>query len=238
MENPWSFFKSIYVISLDSALDRRETLAKELGRFEGLTYTIVRGIDGRKNCALRNWFEIGKIISTPFPYSDGVIGCLASHRKVWQTILEDTGSEFPTWSLILEDDMRFHPQFTAAHLASYLKHVPADANVLKFGYLVDPDKRDKYTRENNYWWNFNKTGAFSTVCYAVRSDILPTFLYNTLNCPVDGIVIPGAYGAASLSDAFGLKTDNAVMAYYNPVTSQNMTFQGFVTVADYPSATA
>jgi GR25 family glycosyltransferase involved in LPS biosynthesis len=237
MENPWSFFKTVYVISLDEAADRRESLAKEFGRFPGLNYTIVRAVDGRKNSVLRNWFETANIISTPYPFSDGALGCLASHRKVWQTILEDTGSEFPTWSLIVEDDLRFHHDFTQDHLADYLKHVPSDANVLKFGYLVDPGRRAKYTRENAYWWNFNKTGAFSTVCYAVRSDILPTFLYNKLNCPVDGICIAGMYGAASLEETFGIQDTTNAMAYKNPVTGQDQVFQGVATVADYPSTT-
>lgn len=237
MENPWSFFKNIYVISLEEAADRRETLAKEFERFPELKYTIVRAVDGRKNCALRSWFMKANFITNPYPFSDGALGCLASHRKVWQTILEDTESEFPTWSLVIEDDMRFHPQFTAEHMAEYLKHVPSDANVLKFGYLVEPDRRKKYTRENAYWWNFNKTCAFSTVCYAIKSHILPTFLYNKINSPVDGICIAGMYGAASLAEAFDIQDGSNAMAYKNPVTGQDQVFQGVATVADYPSTT-
>lgn len=237
MDNPWYFFKDVYVISLKTAIDRREALSMHLARFDGLQYTVVEAINGRKNCVLRNWFEIAKFITTPYNFSDGALGCLASHRKIWQITLESIESKFPVWVLIMEDDVRFHSFLTNEIMKAYLENIPSDARVLKFGYLSDPENRGSYTRENKYWWNFNATGAFSNICYAVRADVLPTFLYTKINCPVDGITMKGMYGAASLEEAFGIVETDEHMKYFNPYTGKNMVFQGIVGVADYGSTT-
>jgi GR25 family glycosyltransferase involved in LPS biosynthesis len=235
MENPWNFFSRKFVISLEEASDRKESLVKEFERFSGLNYEIVKAVDGRKNPILRRWFELTHVISTPYPQTDGALGCLASHRKVWQTTLEDT-VKFPSWVLIMEDDVRFHPLLTNDHLKMYLDNVPKDAKVLKFGYLKKPHV--EYTRENKYWWNLSKKSVYSNICYAVRSDMLPNMLaIKDIIVAVDCYVMDNVYGAALLEEAFDLPDTSKFREYKNPNTGKTEHFLGFVNVADFESTT-
>lgn len=235
MANPWNFFDRICVISLEEAEDRRATLKTELERFDGLKYSIVKAVDGRKNPILRRWYELTHVTSTPFPQTNGALGCFASHRRVWQMALEDA-VKFPEWTLVLEDDMRFHPAVNNAIIAEYLAHVPADAQLLKFGYL----KKDSvtYSRANKYWWDLSNKTAYSTIAYAIRSDLMPNMLAaRDLSVSIDCLVTDHVYGAAMLEDACGLPDTSEFRKYENPNTDKSEYFWGIAAVADYPSTT-
>lgn len=235
MENPWAFFDRVCVISLEDAEDRRSTLKPELERFPGLKYEIVKAVDGRKNPILRRWFELTHVTSSPYPQTNGALGCFASHRRVYQMVLEDA-VKFPSWTLVLEDDMRFHPMLTNDIMKMYLANVPPDAQHLKFGYL----KKDSvtYSRANKYWWNLSQKSAYSTIAYAIRSDVLPNILAaRDLSVSIDCLMMDHTYGAAMLEDACGLPDTSEFRKYENPNTDKPEYFWGFAGVADYPSTT-
>ena len=235
--NPWSFFKNIYVISLKEATDRRAAMKAHLDAFEGLSYTILDGVNGKKNPYLRKSYE-DRGITNRYPCSDGLLGCLASHRMIWERIFTECDDATPTWTLVMEDDALFHPAFTAAALAKYTAASPSNALFLKFGYLATEAYSNSYIPINRYWTSFNGAQSFSTICYAIRSDLTPHLLKHQWTQAIDWLTIPQSYGAINLEDALGDDADySRFRNYYNPYIKATEPYHGLVAAAPSESQT-
>jgi len=61
-----------------------------------------------------------------------------SHIKLWEYIMNNKMG----WTLILEDDAHFHPQFKDL-LPKYWKDVPKDAKIVFLGYCGDLEKKNQ-----------------------------------------------------------------------------------------------
>ena len=235
--NPWSFFKNIYVISLKEATERRAAMKAHLDAFEGLSYTILDGVNGKKNPYLRKSYE-DRGITNKYPCSDGLLGCLASHRMIWERVFAECNDAAPTWTLVMEDDALFHPAFTAAALAKYTAAIPSNALFLKFGYLATEAYTKSYVPINRYWTSFNGAQSFSTICYAVRSDLTPHLLKHQWTQAIDWLTIPQSYGAINLEEALGDDADySGFRNYYNPYIKAVEPYHGVVAAAPSESQT-
>jgi GR25 family glycosyltransferase involved in LPS biosynthesis len=239
-ENAWDFFKHIYVISLKDYADRRATFAKNMEPIEGFRYTFMEGVHGKKNPHLKQSYLDRNIITPEFVFSDGALGCLASHRFLWEkTMMEIVDDAPPFWILILEDDTVFHPLLTNAVLRAYLENLPTDARLFKLGFLGNAKYNGAYRPYNKYWIDFKNEASFSTICYAVRSDYLGTFLCNPFQVPVDCLRIPHAYGAADIEAVLEVPADSykSFRYYYNPSYDLHEIFCGVASVNDSKSET-
>jgi len=218
MSNPWSFFKNVYVISLKDATERRAYMKEMLDTHPGLDYTLIDAINGKKNPYLRYSYKTRGIIGE-YEHGEGVLGCLASHRMVWERILYETESIEPFWTLIMEDDVKFHPLLTPELLSSYFEAIPKDARMLKIGYLGSKLVSGKvvlrtYVPVNQYWVSFQEN-AYSTICYAVRSDLIPHLLAHKWNSPIDHLRIPCSYGMINVEDVLEVPTNYEFRQYCN-----------------------
>ncbi|MEZ5686115.1 MAG: glycosyltransferase family 25 protein [Paracoccaceae bacterium] len=95
----------VYVISLQTALERRQGVRAEMAR-HGLWFEFVDAIDGASmTAAERNKAYDAYENSSAFkrPLSTGEIACALSHRAIWWRI---ASSKAP-FAMVCEDDMRF-----------------------------------------------------------------------------------------------------------------------------------
>ena len=237
LSNPWSFFKNIYVISLAEDVEKRTRIKKMLDGFDGCTYKIFDAVNGKKNKLLRQSYEERNIISKSANLKDGQLGCLASHRTIWENELMSIKDDTPVWILIMEDDALFHPEFNNAIFSEYLMNIPKDAYYIKFSYLAIERFYKEFSISNNYWMNFNSSASFSTVCYAVRSDFLGGLLAHTFKGPLDCLAIPCSYGAINIEKLLNITENNEFRTYYNPIHNINESFHGFVAVTKGESKT-
>ncbi|AYV84287.1 MAG: putative family 25 glycosyltransferase [Hyperionvirus sp.] len=95
-------------------------------RFEGIDGSVLS--DTSKNVLIQNHSN----------FLNGSIGLLASSVELWKTISTQTDNK---WTLIVEDDVKFHPDFLEL-FANNWNSVPPDAEIILFGfvhsYLEDP----------------------------------------------------------------------------------------------------
>ncbi len=202
-ENPWDFFRYKYVISLEHRKDRRDHIAKELGRFPRLTYRLFDAIyPATSKWAVEYAVKTGIVRKESLSHlSQGQIGCILSHRMIWEDVLmrvqkNDTNG---FWTLVMEDDIMFHPNFTEDDLRKILETIPADAKYIKFGTLAAGNYAQHIVDlPENPYWNRLDGMTFSTICYAIHSDYLPHYISNTFFCPLDWMYIDHTYGVKAI----------------------------------------
>jgi glycosyl transferase family 25 len=196
----WAFFKNVYVISLENAVARRSHVASHFGS-KNINFSFFDAVDGRNtHDALKKFAIHRKIVSESCAkeLSPGALGCLMSHYKLWEKIYMESDST-NSWTLICEDDVKFHPSFTPETLNSYLSAIPTDAKLLKFGWFkFDSIHKERIVAYNNKWVKFLGRGVPSTICYAVHTSILPVLLAKTYEHAIDDFDIDGSYGCTDL----------------------------------------
>jgi glycosyl transferase family 25 len=124
-----SFPFPILIVNLDRKPERFTYVKEQLDNM-GLTgYQRISGTDGffmsREELA-----ELG----TTYELTEhkGLAGCAASHIRAWRHIVENKMG----WTLILEDDAHFHPQFLKL-FSKYWNNVPVDAKIVFPGFCAD-----------------------------------------------------------------------------------------------------
>jgi GR25 family glycosyltransferase involved in LPS biosynthesis len=242
--NPWSFFKEIFVINLKHDVEKLATFKARMAAYEGLNITVVEGVPGRTNPYLRESYKERNIIGDhgAATLSDGMLGCIASHRHIWESVMLRANSKTPFWILVFEDDALFHPLFDNDVLASYLETVPSDALQLRFGFLALPHYCANYKRVNAHWLDFQNTQAFATNCYALRSDVLSSLLRFKFDCNIDHIIIPRSYGAVDLEVSQELGREEVAKhvefyRYYNAHIKDYEKFHGLAAAVQHDSGT-
>lgn len=93
----------IFIINMDASTDRWQSMEQQLSKF-GLTGTRVSAVVGKALTAdeVNALYDEAKNKAKHHrPLSLGEIGCYASHRKIWQMMVEQNISQ----ALILEDDV-------------------------------------------------------------------------------------------------------------------------------------
>jgi glycosyl transferase family 25 len=101
----------VWLINLDRADVRRQKMETQLAGLN-LTYRRFAAIDGRDHWeTLRKTVDIAAFErNVGRPVLPGEIGATHSHLKVWKELVQ-SGAEF---GLVLEDDVVFHAEFSAA----------------------------------------------------------------------------------------------------------------------------
>lgn len=102
---PGTFPFDVYVINLDRKPERFEYVKSQLSKYKGLRITRWSGTDGFKTGADK-MVRLG-VTRGLTEKGLGLAGCASSHIRLWKHIAE----EKKDWTLILEDDAHFHPQF-------------------------------------------------------------------------------------------------------------------------------
>ena len=233
----WDFFKDIIVISLKTDTEKRIQCTKLLTELGCDKFRFSDGVPAKKNPYLRDSMRARGILVRDAGISQGSVGCIAAHRKVWENCLYDVTTTTPYWTLIFEDDFKFHPLFTHELFQKYLDNIPADAKLLKFGYLALPMYEKEYTKNGDYWINFNGKLSFSTCCYAVRSDMFSELLANRYSTNVDCLPLKTAYGAAYPENVLGLPKDAYMdwRMFLNTYNNIREPYHGFVACYEHES---
>lgn len=126
----------IYYINLDRRTDRNEHLKKITKGMHNVQR--VSAVDGKtldldkinKNIITGKGINDAKYNKSLYsPLTRGAIGCALSHRKIWLEIIKN---KIQT-ALILEDDIRFDPNFDHK-LNLYKKTWPKDYDIVFLGY--------------------------------------------------------------------------------------------------------
>jgi len=107
----------VFLVNRRSDRLKRETMLRRC-RELGIVPRMIEGVEGKE--AARRIPHSGV---TP-----GELGCLLSHRRIYETILRE---QIP-WSLVLEDDVHFDPELPA--LLGATGRLPADCTVLLLGH--------------------------------------------------------------------------------------------------------
>jgi glycosyl transferase family 25 len=100
-----------FLINLPRSTKRRLVMEQRLDAL-GLPYTLVPGIDGRAE-----WDRLANTVDTAAfsrlngrEVTPGDVGCYHAHLAVWRAFLDTSAGV----ALVMEDDVVFHPDFTAA----------------------------------------------------------------------------------------------------------------------------
>lgn len=117
----------VYIINMDRDKERYKYVCEQLKSI---------GITNYKRWEAVNGFSVDpKVMISHGVHKDmvyknkGVAGCATSHIQLWKHIAKNKLG----WTLILEDDCHFHPDFMEL-FPQYWKHVPKDAKIIYPGY--------------------------------------------------------------------------------------------------------
>jgi glycosyl transferase family 25 len=101
----------VYVINLESSIDRRASLGQRLAAL-GVEHEFFRAVDGRAGAAAFESCDVRRYqLNTGRMPSDGEVGCYASHLRLWQrcaatneplVVMEDDAEPLPTFAAALE----------------------------------------------------------------------------------------------------------------------------------------
>lgn len=230
-------FLECIIISLPKHAERREGVIKECVRVGLTNVTFFDAVDGAKDPdELKKTLVQTGLLSNDAVLSPGQLGCMASHMTVWTSLLKNTSSE--KWTLIMEDDVRFHPEVTAEWLKDvFTDKCPTDAQFLRLAFLANGpfQKNVSTTTVINGAWHPLTGQVFSLLCYAVRLNAMSALLSYERLLPVDCQLPtgPGCYGAKRFDSA------PEFYIYKNPVYNITESFYGVANVPpDCESTTA
>lgn len=124
---PKKLFNTL-VLNLDREPERYKTMQLELEKNGIEKYTRFPATDGK--------LLSKKVMAVKYGFSQDAIekmgpsamGCASSHIRAWRYVLKHNLG----WTLVLEDDVVFHPQFQVL-AAAYIAQIPNDAHIVYFG---------------------------------------------------------------------------------------------------------
>jgi len=119
----------IYIINLDRKPERFKYVKDQLDNMGITNYHRVSAIDGF-NTEREELIKFG--LTYELTERRGIAGCAASHINMWNMIVKEKMG----WTLILEDDAHFHPDFIKL-FNKYWSHVPKDAKIVFPGFCTD-----------------------------------------------------------------------------------------------------
>jgi len=117
-----------FVINLDQATERLIHFEAQ-ARAAGIVFERLSAVDGRlmspSECA--EWHDPAAI----YPLSRPEIGCIRSHQKAWQKIIE-SGSD---WGAVFEDDVCLSTELGA--ILGQTAQIPAEIDLIKLEAIAD-----------------------------------------------------------------------------------------------------
>ena len=126
-----SFTFPVYIINLDRKPERYEYVKNQLDSMGITGYHRWKATDGF-NTGSNELVKNG--VTTKLAERRGLAGCASSHIRLWRHIAENKMG----WTLILEDDAHFHPQFVSL-FHKYWRHIPKTAKIVFPGYCGSSD---------------------------------------------------------------------------------------------------
>ncbi|NOZ90121.1 MAG: glycosyltransferase family 25 protein, partial [Epsilonproteobacteria bacterium] len=171
----------IYVVSLESATDRRNNIQKQLSKLN-IEYEIIDAVNGKTLTEeeISRKCDIETVKKYPNWLTRGAIGCALSHAKVYKKILEDKID----YGIILEDDAQLSEDFEKVVKALFDKNLlNQDTITLLFTQNIRENvvlcsKKDEKKIIYNYTLNYpiNKNSLVTAIGY-----ILPNKIANSLD---------------------------------------------------------
>ncbi len=147
----------IYVISLEHATERQKKIKKSLDGM-GLDFEFWRATDG-KNLKDDEIAIIGedRLEEYKRELNIGSVGCLLSHYRIYQDMLSNSIGK----ALILEDDVKFHPEFNK--ILEDILRTSNSWNLLHLGYAVVNSSSPLFSQKNNplYFWHKKLLGSYT-----------------------------------------------------------------------------
>jgi glycosyl transferase, family 25 len=119
----------IYVINLDRSPERLENITSQLGR-QGLHFRRIVAVDAAEltEQTIQQVFDSARARRAYFvPMHGGEIACFLSHRRVWQTFVDETDAPF---CVVLEDDAGLDDDF-ASVVQAVIERRPLDWDYVK-----------------------------------------------------------------------------------------------------------
>ena len=230
-KNPWDFFKRRYVISLSKSNERRLSVSEELKKVN-MDFEFVDAMDGRVDFEFlrRKCHKDGIIGDRGLKeLSPGALGCLLSHRNVYKKAYEEAKGE-DCWFLIMEDDIQFSSQLMN-NLQSYIDHWPSKTSLVKLGYWNNYNPNYKKEVGNPYFVELTAQTT-CTVCYAIRTDLLPHLIKKKYDTAIDTIVDYPMYGFKTIDgESKEFLRRERFDAYFEGVCSEKETLVS--TIIDY-----
>lgn len=113
----------IIIINMDHQLERYNSVKTQLDTMDIKNYSRFSATNGSKTAFDK------KHISYNLTLTPNQAGCADSHIRVWEHIRDNNMG----WTLILEDDVVFHPNFKEL-FNYYWSKVPANAKIVYLGY--------------------------------------------------------------------------------------------------------
>lgn len=215
-ENTFPF--PILIINLDNQPERYNNVKQQLDNMQITNYKRFPAVNGANNIFDK------KYITYNLTLTPNQAGCANSHVKVWEYIKDNNMG----WTLVLEDDVNFHPNFKQLFY-QYWNKVPADAKIIYPGYgHVDFIP--------NYQFPVIQKDVFCTHAYMINSKTAEYLLkqLGSLRLPIDvelmihfGLV-RGSYTFNDRVNMNGIvpydyKMQNQSSCCYNGIIYQNQT---------------
>jgi len=198
--SPWDFFRNAYVIQTNNDLIRKQRTEEHLTNL-GLEFKIVNTMFETQDELQTASVTVGVVSAGIVKrMSASVLQTLYNHYTLWQSELRNNTTKASYWILIMEDDVVFHPKFNQAKLLLYLENIPADANLVKFGFGYSLVYGPNVEIENDYYIKIKNNGVPGMFCYAVKSDILDILVSKQYTMSLDSLEIPGMYGCKTFAD--------------------------------------
>jgi GR25 family glycosyltransferase involved in LPS biosynthesis len=168
-QNGFSRFDATLVISLAAFGERRKNVINQLKAAAVDNYRIVDAVDGKtlnleemqSAGVLRKDHRTGRLLNP------GEVGCLMSHRRIWQLMLDERLTQI----VVLEDDVVLRDD-AASHLATVMDEVMEDWDIIHLhstipvGCLTGIDKGR--SRVSDHIWK-GHTESGGTVAYALSN---------------------------------------------------------------------
>lgn len=125
----------------------------------------------------------------------GAIGCYLSHVSLWSSIPAES-----SYRIIMEDDVRLLPAYSAHHMNLYVKYAPTNWDILLFSYKLR--KKEERTGQTYQL----TTSFFGLQFYAIRQHVIDKLVLFPIRKQIDTV----------LSES-GLK----IYAIYPPLATSN-----------------
>ena len=128
-----SSINEAFVINLDRRVDRYNSFKEHHSYMENriVRYSACDGLKLELTPEIKHLFR-----NNDFKWKKAVVGCAVSHNNLWSLLSKKDDSYS---YLILEDDVRFHPQWLQIWEQAS-KMIPADADIIYLGGILPPNK--------------------------------------------------------------------------------------------------
>lgn len=128
----------IYIINLERKPGRYSYVTSQLENLGMTKYQRWIGTDGF-TASDAELLEMG-VTKSLIKRGRGLAGCATSHVRLWKHIVQNNMD----WTLILEDDAHFHPDFVTL-FPKYWREVPKDAKIIFPGFCAPKEVEDENT---------------------------------------------------------------------------------------------